>query len=96
MTELTVKPRKPTTKQSKFVILTDEELKEKEEKLDNANTLKRECSAHITFDKFLEQAGVQSRDYWLYSDEDLCQWLRKFWFGVCRENGDYIKINTLR
>ncbi len=75
---------------------TDEELAAKEELMDNKNTLKHEHSAHIAFDKFLEQAGVQSHEYWLYTDEELNQWMQKFWFGVRRENGDFLKINSLR
>lgn len=68
----------PPGKTAKMVILTDKELEEKEEQLGNKNTLKRVCSAHIAFHRYLEQAEVENKDYWLYSDEDLCKWLCKF------------------
>ncbi len=77
MTDVTAKPvmKKSDSNAPKNIILSDKELEEKEDKLENKNTLKRERSAHIALHRFLEQAGVENTDYWLYSDEDLCHWL---------------------
>ena len=95
MSHSVFKPKK-SANAKKMVVFSDEELVAKEELMDNKNMLKHECSAQIAFDKFLEQAGVESHEYWLYSDQELCKWLRKFWFGVRRENVEYLKINSLR
>ena len=84
-------------------ILTDEELELKRQKLKNENTKKQNRRADSTFQKFLEEAGCESTEYWLYDEPTLDKYLAKFWFGVRKldtgneeEEGEKYSSNSLQ
>ena len=64
------------------VVYTDEQLETKNQNIRNVNTLKAESRADRAFRRFLEQCDVQSTEYWLYSTEDLDNYLAKFYLGA--------------
>ena len=93
--------RKPITKTHRFIdldtkmeapqakkrnkILTDAEIEEKKQKLTNSNTTKQEERADRAFRKLLEECGVESTEYWLYTEPELDYYLGKFYFGARKD-----------
>ena len=76
------KKRKKSPGNNVQVIYTDEEVEAKGEKMKNKNTLRGEQRAGKAFKRYLEQAGVESLEYWTYPVQDLDKFLAKFYMGA--------------
>ena len=82
--------KKQKTHNSRFVLLSEEELKSKHEASKNKNMVNSEKRANSAFQKFLQQAGKQDLRYWLYTEDELDIMLEKFWFGARKDpDSDY-------
>ena len=44
---------------------------------------------------FLQANNVEDTDFFTYSDEDLDQWLAKFYWGTCTEKGEKYSSSTM-
>ena len=93
-------PKQPSKKQ--FKQLTDQELTNKRRSLENNNTVNAEKCADKAFKQFLEECGAESTEYYFFEEDELSQWLSKFWFGVRmmpednEEEEKFYSVSTLR
>ena len=85
-----MEPAKKKLKQSKsrFIIYSEEEIKQKNDAAKNINTSQSEERANNAFQKFLRECGRDDVKYWLYDEEDLDNMLSKFWFGARKDADD--------
>ena len=79
-----------------FQVLTNDELKAKMEDLEeNQNSVNSEKRADKAFRQFLSESGSKSVEYHLF-EEELDNWLYKFWFGARTANNElYILLTVL-
>ena len=66
-------------------ILSDEEIESKKQRFTNSNTTKQEERADRAFRKFLQECGAVSTEYWLYEEDELDNFLGKFYFGARKD-----------
>ena len=59
----------PPNKKQRFILYSEEELKNKHEASRNYNTTKSEDRANAAFQKFLQQAGKKDLEYWFYEED---------------------------
>ena len=86
----------------RFKQITDQELIQKRRSLENSNTVNAEKCADRAFKLFLQENGVDSVDYYFYEEEELSNWLQKFWFSARmlpeegETEGKMYSVGTLR
>lgn len=86
----------PAKKKQRFIHHSDEEMQEKQEKLQNSNTIANEKKAVRAFKAYLEEIGEENTDFFTYTEEELDRHLSKFYFSARKENdGDMYKISSL-
>ena len=83
-----------------FRIFTNEELKEKQYSVQNENTFRQDKKVNHVFKEFLREAGTSSKEYTLFEEPELNDWLKKFWFAARKkrkdsEDGQY-SVNSLQ
>ena len=54
-----------------FKIMTNEELKAKQQELENKNSVKSERRADMAFQQFLRQANAESEEYQFFEEKEL-------------------------
>ena len=64
------------------VIVTDEEIENKNEQAKNKNRENQNKRADKAFRNFLTEAGVTNTEYWLFEEQEFDKYLAKFWHGV--------------
>ena len=88
------KKRKRLPPEERFKFLDDTELEQKLQNLENKNTRKTDCKTERKFMQYLKLKDIHD-DYWLIPEQELDRILRKFWFEVRTQEGDYYKIGSL-
>ena len=80
-----------------FKLLSNEELKSKMTDLENTNSVYAEKQADKVSGQFLSAAGALSQKCHLFEEDELDNWLAKFWFGACTTKGDdFYTVNSLK
>ena len=81
-----------------FRIMNDAEIKNLQDELDPANTVKSDQKCERIFVSYL-QAIEMDEKYWEYSNEQLDNILGNFWFATApqkKEKGEHYSLATLR
>ena len=79
-----------------FKIMTNAELKAKQQELENKNSLKADKRANKAFRLFLCQANAESEEYQFFEELELVNQLSKFWCGACTADEEYYSVNSLK
>lgn len=80
----------------KYVVLSDEQLKNKKKILENDSTVRQEKRADTSFRQFLAESGEDDLEYDQYTLKELDHHLGKFWFGLQNAKQEKYKVNTLQ
>ena len=81
--------------EDRFAEITDNELKQLMDELDNKNTKKADKKCEKQWMTYLSTTtDVPQGDYWLWN-EQLNYWLSKFWFEVRTQEGDRYRVSSL-
>ena len=82
--------------QKHFTAFSDQEISEKQHKLENKNTLKNEEKATRAFRHYLSEIGQDNTDSFNYTKDELDYHLSKFWFSArTQQKGDYYSASSL-
>ena len=76
--------------------MTNEELKAKQNELENKNSVKSGRQADTTFRQFLREANAPSKEYQFFEEDELADWLSKFWFGARQADEELYTVNLLK
>ena len=77
--------------------MSNEGLKTKQQELENKNSIKAEKRVDKAFQLFLNEAGAPNEEYQFFEEDELANWLTKFWFGArTRKKEDFYTINSLK
>ena len=79
----------------RFVEFSSEDIELNNANQVNRNSLKNEEKAVCCFKLFLEQNKVENTDFLTYSDEDLDQWLAKFYWGARTEKKEHYTCSSM-
>ena len=79
-----------------FKVLTNDEFKAKMDDLENQNSVNSEKHADKAFRQFLSESGANSVEYHLFKEQELDDWLSKFWFGARTANNKLYTVNSLK
>ena len=60
--------------------MTNEEIKAKQQELENKNSIKAKRRTDNAFCYFLGQANADSVEYQFFNEPELSNWLSKFWY----------------
>ena len=67
---------------------------QKQQDMQNTNTLANEAKVVRCFQSFLESAG-QDKDFFNYTEPELDKWLAKFYFSARTVTGEMYKAGSL-
>ena len=83
--------------ESRFTNYEDDELTKLCATLDNENTKKADTKCEKSWLTYLSTKTELNGDldYWLWDEEKLNKYLRKFWFEVKTQDMDYYRVSTL-
>ncbi len=79
----------------RFETNPDEDLKIRQESLQNNNTTKNEIKAEGIFKEYLIQIGEED-NFYEFSEEKLDKHLAKFWFAARTKDGHKYKVGSLQ
>ena len=78
----------------RFKLHTDTELEDKQQSLQNKNTLKNEKKAEKAFKLFLTESGADP-NFYVFTEKELDSHLCKFWFAARTEKGNLYRVSSL-
>lgn len=79
----------------RFENISDEQLKQKQESLQNRNTIESEKKAERLFKEYLKEMGEEELNFYEFSESKLDKHLAKFWFAARTKNGQKYKMGSL-